>query len=1033
MKSINHFKISALLFFFIQSIIVDKIQTEDNKYDKVMIPYKPVYGAPSKCTGMYDSQMTAENYRICQINAIDKWKIEMKHYYTESLNFCCFVYGVLECETKVLSKCDAEYSDRNEKETRRLFDKSCQPIIANNSCGNEANIESKDEGFNKIWIYIGIGIGIFAMIVSIITCRYKQNKQNNLKKASMNAYKTKKFQKIYEMESTRLVYDKEVKDLDKQLVHNVSRQTISSDGSKTFSKKDEGSTLRKWKNNINNFFVNPDKKLKKEIKAKIEADSKNDPTFWDDFYENPEKYYEKPTSVITKTKKFFTRLWPKKEVNNEELMKKEEFIRSEARRQYENIRNNRLKSDKISTGQTTYESMVEEKSTDPLLAEVIKILNQEQDDVYHEMKDIPEPGNIDDAKKYMKLLKDTRKRVRNERNNLEKMLGKVSGIEDQTSGQAKNKLLETKVKKDVQTKDLIDKKQSKKAKVIDEITDTKTVTEKSMDDQINRKSSKSKKPQTIARFVNKQKLETIPEEDETPEIQEFVSSESKKPETKTKDSLVNKKRKNLASLKEPKSSEESQISEFVSSKRKKPKTRPSVLDKPKLETIPEEDETPEIPEFISSESKKPETKPNVLDNIKQSTSQPADDQTPEIPEFVSTEGKKPETIASVVDNIKQSTSQPAEDRTTEFSEFVSSAGKKKQTIASLLNKQKLETIPEEDETPEIPEFVSSKDKKAQTIASAVNKQKLESTPKNDSDSVTEEIPKFISNEKENTKEITSMLKNDQSKTSKTSSKKVFFSLDDEQMKQTPVSSLKLEDQASEISTKESLKKDIEPQMDFEMKMLKKFEQKSIEKENDYKYYLEEMEHTISANDIKIARMENKLNDEDARLNRTLLFISSGGGYQTNQKHMKAINEKILKHMEKRDYVKEEKIKANQMKESIQNERKYLDDAIKERKNLYDYYYNKQNNNKVGENKKEIQTNIMNFAKKKFEKNTVPYYVKEMSFVENKNSPSSFPAQSPETGSLAKRVKKSLNETILSTATQLSPSEPGLPPDFAHGN
>ena len=80
MKSINHFKIDALLFFFIRSIIADKILTEDNKYDKVMIPYKPVYGAPSKCTGMYDSQMTAENYRICQINAIDKWKIEMKHY-----------------------------------------------------------------------------------------------------------------------------------------------------------------------------------------------------------------------------------------------------------------------------------------------------------------------------------------------------------------------------------------------------------------------------------------------------------------------------------------------------------------------------------------------------------------------------------------------------------------------------------------------------------------------------------------------------------------------------------------------------------------------------------------------------------------------------------------------------------------------------------------------------------------------------------------------------------------------------------------
>nr|XP_027197188.1 uncharacterized protein LOC113791594 [Dermatophagoides pteronyssinus] len=416
-----------------------------------MIPYKPVYGVPSKCTGMYDSQMTAEEYRICQIKVIDKWKIETKHYYTESLEFCCFVYDVLECETKVLSKCDADYSDRNEKETRRLFDKSCQPIIANNLCSTK----SDNEGQNQIWIYILIGVGIFLTIVSIITCQYKHNQQKNLEKVAMNAYKTEKFQKTYEMESARLVYDKEVKNLDKQRLHNLSRQTISSDGSKTFSSKEKGSTLKKWKNNINNFFVNPDKKLKKEIKAKIDAESKNDPTFWDDFNENSEKYYKQPTGVVTKTKNFVKKLWPNKEAKNEKL-KKEEFIRSEARRQYENIRKNRLESDKMPAGN---ESMIEEKNTDPLLAEVIKILNQEQDDVYHEMKDIPEPGNMDDAKKYMKQLKDTRKRVRNERNNLDKMLRKeVSGIEDQTNGgqagkigKAKNELLDKKLKQETKT------------------------------------------------------------------------------------------------------------------------------------------------------------------------------------------------------------------------------------------------------------------------------------------------------------------------------------------------------------------------------------------------------------------------------------------------------------------------------------------------------------------------------------------------------------------------------------------------------
>nr|XP_027197199.1 uncharacterized protein LOC113791605 [Dermatophagoides pteronyssinus] len=135
MNTIMFMKKNTILFcyYFIQMIVANNVQ-DKKSLDNNMIPYKTVYGVPKRCIGRYDIQTTDDKYRICQINAIGKWQITFKHYYTESWNFCCFVYDVLECETKVLSECDPDYSDLNDKETRRLFDKSCQPIMANDPC-----------------------------------------------------------------------------------------------------------------------------------------------------------------------------------------------------------------------------------------------------------------------------------------------------------------------------------------------------------------------------------------------------------------------------------------------------------------------------------------------------------------------------------------------------------------------------------------------------------------------------------------------------------------------------------------------------------------------------------------------------------------------------------------------------------------------------------------------------------------------------------------------------------------------------------
>uniref|UniRef100_A0A6P6XZ28 Uncharacterized protein LOC113791652 n=1 Tax=Dermatophagoides pteronyssinus TaxID=6956 RepID=A0A6P6XZ28_DERPT len=319
--------------------------------------------------------------------------------YTESWIFCCFVYDVLECETKVLYECDPGYSDRNDKETRRLFDKSCQPIMENETCYRTVIEEKSDD---TIWKVLGIGAGVALLLGLIYDCAQFWRKEYNTKLMAKKAYKAEKFQQKYEKEFIRAVYDHEVEFQDKQYFTNAPKQT-SENGEAQPIKKQETAKMS-----------NKDlKKINKKINSQIEADSKNDPSFWDDFNKDPDKY-KQPTGFKTKAKKYFKRLWPFSNGNSEEQLKREELIRSEARRQYENIRKNRLELDKISTGN---ESSIEEINDDPLLAKTLRTLNQEHVDVYRETiktTDFPESGSMDQLEIYTKNFKDTRNRLRNE-------------------------------------------------------------------------------------------------------------------------------------------------------------------------------------------------------------------------------------------------------------------------------------------------------------------------------------------------------------------------------------------------------------------------------------------------------------------------------------------------------------------------------------------------------------------------------------------------------------------------------------------
>ena len=79
MKTIIRLKNSLLFCYFIRLIVANNVPNQKIQ-DGIMIPYKSVYGVPRRCTGRSNHKTTEENYRICQINAIGKWQIELQHY-----------------------------------------------------------------------------------------------------------------------------------------------------------------------------------------------------------------------------------------------------------------------------------------------------------------------------------------------------------------------------------------------------------------------------------------------------------------------------------------------------------------------------------------------------------------------------------------------------------------------------------------------------------------------------------------------------------------------------------------------------------------------------------------------------------------------------------------------------------------------------------------------------------------------------------------------------------------------------------------
>nr|XP_027197244.1 golgin IMH1-like isoform X1 [Dermatophagoides pteronyssinus] len=303
------------------------------------------------------------------------------------------------------------------------------------------------------------------------------------------AYKAEKFRQRYEKELIRAVYDHEVDVQDKLYFTNAPKQTSEKGVAQSMKKQEIAKIPKKDL-----------KKIKKKINSQIEAKSKNDPSFWDDYNKDPEQY-KQPTGFKTKAKKYFKSLWPFSKGNSEEQLKSEELVRFEARRQYENIRKNRLELDKISTG---YESTIEEIKDDPLLAKMIPILNQEHADIYRETiktTNIPESGKKDQLKEWTKNFKDNRNKFRNE---FDKKFEMTFGEESD------NKLI-------------------KKGNLLKSSTHGSKTTEDESTKILRSDSDKDKKTQTPVSMIRRTESTSKPKGSQTTEILSSDSSQDEKP------------------------------------------------------------------------------------------------------------------------------------------------------------------------------------------------------------------------------------------------------------------------------------------------------------------------------------------------------------------------------------------------------------------------------------------------------------------------------------------------------------------------
>ncbi|XP_075679265.1 uncharacterized protein LOC113798331 isoform X3 [Dermatophagoides pteronyssinus] len=106
---------------------------DQTDWDMVRYPYKSVYGLPKS---LQCSESVYHQFNECEKSSHREWKVTIDGYFYETKQFCCFVWQAMACEIEKAAKCNQNYSQQIETNTRQLFTSVCDKISSSQRSWN---------------------------------------------------------------------------------------------------------------------------------------------------------------------------------------------------------------------------------------------------------------------------------------------------------------------------------------------------------------------------------------------------------------------------------------------------------------------------------------------------------------------------------------------------------------------------------------------------------------------------------------------------------------------------------------------------------------------------------------------------------------------------------------------------------------------------------------------------------------------------------------------------------------------------------
>nr|XP_027202625.1 uncharacterized protein LOC113796533 isoform X2 [Dermatophagoides pteronyssinus] len=147
------------------SLIVFDMNDDQIEFDTVRFAYKSVYGLPKS---LQCSESVYHQFNECEKSSHREWKVTIDEYFYETKQFCCFIWCAMACELTVAAKCNQNYSQQIETNTRKLFTSVCDKISSTQDSWNCWWTEERQINAAKVLgiiilsvLFISIVVGAF--------------------------------------------------------------------------------------------------------------------------------------------------------------------------------------------------------------------------------------------------------------------------------------------------------------------------------------------------------------------------------------------------------------------------------------------------------------------------------------------------------------------------------------------------------------------------------------------------------------------------------------------------------------------------------------------------------------------------------------------------------------------------------------------------------------------------------------------------------------------------------------------------------